>query len=38
MTDTGTPDGQASRNHPGEEHGAGFTARLNWLRAGVPAR
>src|SRR4029078_5909592 len=24
-----------ARHHPGEQHGAGFGSRLNWLRAGV---
>ncbi len=30
-----TDGGRAARNHPGEGHGDGFAARLNWLRAGV---
>ena len=32
----GPPEqGQQPDRHPGEPHGAGFGARLNWLRAGV---
>ena len=27
--------GPDARHHPGEQHGAGFGSRLNWLRAGV---
>jgi vacuolar iron transporter family protein len=36
MTDTSGPDANRQvRDHPGEGHGNGLNARLNWLRAGV---
>lgn len=36
MTTAGSPElGPGAAHHPGEPHGAGLGARLNWLRAGV---